>query len=95
VAPMTRGLGCQYKILDASGRVPKPDVLREMPPMYVMARIAALLRPLPPLARGALAQSLAMAPLALAVGVAVKRRRRRRRDPKALLSALNPRGGRT
>jgi hypothetical protein len=74
VAPMTRGLGCQYEILDASGGVAKRDVLREMPPMYVMARIAAL-RPLPPLARGALAQSLAMAPLGLTAGIPVKRRR--------------------
>ncbi len=37
VAPVTRGLGCQYEILDASGRVAKRDGLREMPPMYVMA----------------------------------------------------------
>jgi hypothetical protein len=95
VAPMTRGLGYQYEILDAAGGVAKRDVLREMPPMYVMARIAAQLGPLPPLARGALAQSLAMAPLALAAGIAVKRRRKRRRHPKALLSALNPRRGRT
>lgn len=79
VAPMTRGLGCQYEILDAAGDVAKRDVLREMPPMYVMARIAAMLRPLPPLARGALAQGVAMAPLAIAAGMALRRRRQRRR----------------
>jgi hypothetical protein len=95
VAPMTRGLGLQYDILDASGDVAKRDVLREMPPMYVMARIAAMLRPLPPLARGALAQGVAMAPLAIAAGIAFRRRRQRRRRSLASLRAMTRRGGRT
>ncbi len=55
VIPMTRGLGCQYELLDLAGDVGKRDVLRQAPPMYAMARLAAALKPLPPLARGAVA----------------------------------------
>lgn len=60
VIPMTRGLGCQYEFLDLAGDVAKRDVLRQVPPMYAMARLAAVLKPLPPLARGAVAQALFM-----------------------------------
>jgi hypothetical protein len=79
VKPMTRGLGCQYETLDAAGEVAKRDVLREVPPMYAMARLAALLGPLPLLARGVVAQGVFMAPMAVAGGVAIKRRRDARR----------------
>lgn len=60
VIPMTRGLGCQYELLDLAGDLAKRDVLRQAPPMYAMARLAAAFKPLPPLARGAVAQALFM-----------------------------------
>lgn len=50
--PMISGLGSMYGVLEGSGPTAKRDVLRQAPPMYAMARIADLYRPLPPLARG-------------------------------------------
>lgn len=76
VIPMTRGLGCQYELLDVAGDVAKRDVLRQVPPMYAMARLAAALKPLPPLARGALAQALFMG-MSVAGAVALARAIRR------------------
>jgi hypothetical protein len=77
VIPMTRGLGCQYELLDTAGEVAKRDVLRQAPPMYAMARLAATLKPLPPLARGAVAQTLFMGIGALSVAALVKAIRQR------------------
>jgi hypothetical protein len=78
VKPMTRGLGCQYEVLDRAGPTAKRDLLREAPPMYAMARMAAMLEPLPPLARGAIAQALGLAPMFALAAVAIKRRGGRR-----------------
>lgn len=50
--PMISGMGSMYQVLERSGPTAKRDVLRQAPPMYAMARIADLYRPLPPLARG-------------------------------------------
>lgn len=47
-----------HRALSLSGDVAKKDVLKEVPPMYAMARTADLFRPLPPLARGGLAAGL-------------------------------------
>jgi hypothetical protein len=68
VAPMLKGLGKQYDLLSFAGEQAKRDFLREVPPMYVMARLAALFRPLPPLGRGIAAQSIGMLGLILALG---------------------------
>lgn len=52
VVPMLKGMGMMYEMLNMAGPQAKRDVLTEVPPMYAMARLAALFRPLPPLARG-------------------------------------------
>ncbi len=73
VIPMMRGVGELYETLTFAGESAKRDVLREMPPMYGMGRVAALFRPLPPLAR----TFFAMATIGAMVGMAVRLLRRR------------------
>lgn len=51
VLPMMRGMGTMDEILGSAGAVARQDVRRAMPPVYAMAKIAGLFRPLPPLAR--------------------------------------------
>jgi hypothetical protein len=61
--------------LSEAGGYARTDFRREVPPMYAMARLAALFRPLPPLGRGvaAVVSSLAaMAVVVLAVRAAVR-----------------------
>jgi hypothetical protein len=68
--PMLKGMGKFYEILGASGDVVRRDLLREVPPMYAVARLASLFRPLPPLGRGVAAMATIVAGLAvLGVGV--------------------------
>lgn len=70
--PMLSGTGSMWESWqEAGGHAPR-DVLREVPPVYLSGRIAHLFRPLPPVARGALGMTLAMAPLVAAVA-AVRR----------------------
>ncbi len=71
VVPMVKGMGKQYEILDLAGSVAKRDVLRQAPPMYAMARLAALFRPLPPLGRGVAAMASSMLVM-VAASVAVR-----------------------
>lgn len=52
MVPMLSGVGEMYEVLEQSGPTAKRDVLRQAPPMYLMARLANAFRPLPPLARG-------------------------------------------
>lgn len=52
VVPMLSGMSRVHDILDSAGSMAERDFLREAPPMYAMARLAALFRPLPPLGRG-------------------------------------------
>ncbi len=52
VAPLIKGLGSMYEALDLAGEEAKRDILRELGPVYPMARLADQLGPLPPLARG-------------------------------------------
>jgi hypothetical protein len=59
LVPMLSGVGWMHDMLVQSGPTAKRDVLREVPPMYVIARIASLFRPLPPLARGVAAVMVA------------------------------------
>ncbi len=41
-----------YEALDLAGEEAKRDILRELGPVYYLARLAHALRPLPPLGRG-------------------------------------------
>lgn len=52
VVPMLRGMGEMYEILGLAGDQARRDILREAPPVYALARLADLFRPLPPLGRG-------------------------------------------
>ena len=52
VVPLLKGLGLMYETLGFAGREAKQDLLSEVPTMYALARLAALLRPLSPLGRG-------------------------------------------
>lgn len=72
--PMLRGLGCMHEILEESGPVAKRDVLKQMPPMYAMARLARLFRPLPPMGRSLAAMSVALAGLGFIGWGALSRR---------------------
>ncbi len=72
--PMMRGVGELYDTLRFAGARAKKDVLREMPPMYGMGRVAGLFRPLPPLARTVLAMASVGAVLGVAVAFLVRRR---------------------
>lgn len=60
VVPMLSGMGTMYEITGSAGPDARRDLRWQLPSMYLMARIASFLRPLPPLARG----------LTVAVGVA-------------------------
>lgn len=58
LVPMLRGWGKMYELLDFAGEQAKQDVLREAPPVYLLARTAALFRPLPPMGRSVAAMIL-------------------------------------
>lgn len=77
VVPMLVGTGCMWETWHDGGGHAVTDVLREAPPMYLSARLAALFRPLPPLTRGTIGIGLSMAPMALAVAALARRRHRR------------------
>lgn len=72
--PLLSGTGTMWETLRAAGPVALRDVAREAPPMWIAARLAGLLRPLPPVGRGLVAAAvLALVPAA-AVG-ALRRQR--------------------
>jgi hypothetical protein len=58
--PMLEGMGVMYEILGFAGKPARRDVAREVPPMYGIAHLAALFRPLPPLGRSLAAITSAM-----------------------------------
>ena len=60
---MLKGMGKFYEVLGASGEVARRDLLREVPPMYAVARLASLFHPLPPLVRGVAAMATVTAGL--------------------------------
>ncbi len=74
--PMLRGTGEMWRSWKEAGGHAKTDVLREAPPVYASARTADLLRPLPAIARGAIAMAAINAALVGAV-VALRRLVRR------------------
>lgn len=71
LVPMVRGLGMIDEALSQAGGYARTDFRREVPPMYAMARLAGLFRPLPPLGRGVAALATSLAAIALLV-VAVR-----------------------
>ena len=50
LVPMVKGMGSMDEVLGLAGQQARRDAWREVPPMYLMARLASLFRPLPPLA---------------------------------------------
>jgi hypothetical protein len=67
LVPMLKGMGEMYEVLGSAGQEARRDVGRQVPPLYAMARLAALFRPLPPLGRGIAAVAATL--LALAAGI--------------------------
>jgi hypothetical protein len=67
VVPMLRGLGKIDEVLSQAGGYARTDFRREAPPLYAMARLAALFRPLPPFGRGVAAVVTSLAAMALVV----------------------------
>ncbi len=68
VVPMLKGMGMMHDILSMAGQQAKQDVLRQAPPMYLLARLTALFRPLPPFGRGIAAMIAMLVGLLLAGG---------------------------
>ncbi len=52
VVPLLKGVGMTYEVLDFAGQEAKEDFRRELAPIYLLVRFAALFRPLPPFGRG-------------------------------------------
>jgi hypothetical protein len=50
--PMVKGMGMMDEVLNLAGEEAKQDLLRELPTVYLLVRLAAWFRPLPPLGRG-------------------------------------------
>ncbi len=52
VVPLLKGVGMTYEVLDFAGQEAKEDFRRELAPIYLLVRLAALFRPLSPFGRG-------------------------------------------
>ncbi len=52
VVPLLKGMGMTYEVSDLAGQEAKQDFRRELAPIYLLVRLAALFRPLPPFGRG-------------------------------------------
>ncbi|MFP4600979.1 MAG: TlpA family protein disulfide reductase [Persicimonas sp.] len=72
--PMVSGMGKMYEMLEMSGPTAKKDLMNQAPPMYAMARLASMFRPLSPLGRGMTAMALGGLGL-FALGRGIKRLR--------------------
>ncbi len=71
---MMRGVGAMREALRLSGRQAERDVLTQAPPVYVMAWLSSLFRPLPYLGRSMMASALMVALIAPLVVVLLKAR---------------------
>ncbi len=63
IIPMLKAVGVMREVLERAGPQAKEDIRRELPGLYPLLCLAAIFRPLPPLARGIVALA------AVAVGV--------------------------
>jgi len=61
VVPLLKGLGSMHEVLGLAGEEARRDLRKELPPVYLLARLAALLGPLPPLWRRIAAVAVAAA----------------------------------
>jgi hypothetical protein len=64
--PMLAGTGVMHETLSASGPKARRDALRQAPPLYALAALARLFRPLPPIGRGVAASVVGAGLLGLA-----------------------------
>lgn len=68
IIPMLKAMGVMRAVLDRAGSQAKEDIRRELPGVFPLLYLAALFRPLPPLARGIVALATvaigAMSPVA-------------------------------
>lgn len=69
VVPLVKSIGTMYETLDLAGVVAKRDMLWAAPPIFGLARMAALFGPLPPFGRAAAAIAVSLGGLAV-IGVA-------------------------
>lgn len=67
VGALLRGTAEMWQTLTAAGPVALRDVAKQAPPMWLSARVADLLRPLPSLPRGTLGMALPMVVSAAAI----------------------------
>ena len=68
VVPLLKGLGMMSDILNFAGPEARQDFWRELPPVYAVACLAALFRPLPPLGRAIAAMTTSMLGLTAVLG---------------------------
>ena len=74
--PMLGGIGRMDEMLSLAGRDARRDVRRQAPPVYALARLAGLFRPLSPAARTVAAATLATGTVCLATAGLQRVRRR-------------------
>ena len=82
LVPMLRGVGAMEETLEQAGPEALDDLRREAPPVWAMASLAGLFRPLPPLGRSLAAVGISAAILAL-LGSAAWRGSRRLRGERS------------
>jgi peroxiredoxin len=87
VVGMLSGLGKMDEMLELSGPTARRDVARQMPPMYAMARVASVFKPLPPMGRGI----AAMTTMGLGMFLVARGIRRARASYKSHISKGGPR----
>lgn len=78
LVPMLTGLGTMHEVISEAGPQARRDMLREAAPLYALARVAGLFKPLSPLGRG-IAATVATGGVGLLLAVGARRALRRRR----------------
>jgi hypothetical protein len=79
VVPLLKGVGMAYEVLDLAGQEAKEDFRRELAPIYLLVRLAALFRPLSPFGRGIAAIATSVLGLAAVLAVLARLLERRSR----------------
>ncbi len=80
LVPFLRGLGVASDVLANAGRPARRDMLVTFPPFYLLAQLARIFRPLPPLGRGLAALGVVAASILAARFAVTKPRRARARE---------------